>query len=334
MTPLDKFKIINDANLVVNNTFNIPIPTTNEEVNNKQGIIANLKSLEKGLNDHKFIAQLSNRDPYNIILPNSDEYYTSSNNGKFFAEIEFDSPKQINGIILKSHNSNYIKGFKILINDEDEVFSTTGINEINKKYGETKISFDLHECKKVKIIQDGKNYKGNNFIRLSRFDVITVDSPDGYFKSIIDNYNNIHLLPICLRFDNFSTESFYLINTKNSVSSYFQNGTDGYFEIQFINGFALVEGYRLKRTSEQEQMKAWIIMGQQKDDGEWINLDQREEESLFSYPPCDVYEMKVKTLVKRIRIVQTQKTWDNTCVLRFDHFDVFGKYYFLNQFDH
>lgn len=120
-----------------------------------------------------------------------------------------------------------------------------------------------------------------------------------------------------------------MIDATNDVSSMFENGTQGYLEIQFITGFAFIEGYRLKRHQISERMKAWEILGQQKDDDEWLKLDWRIEDSSFKYPICEVFEMKVKTFVKRIRIIQTQKTWDDKSIFRFEQFDVFGKYYFL-----
>lgn len=164
---------------------------------------------------------------------------------------------------------------------------------------------------------------------MQRFDVITDDAPDGYFKSIINDYEDVHFFPVKMKFDTFSTNDFFMIDATNDVSSMFENGTQGYLEIQFITGFAFIEGYRLKRHQIAERMKAWEILGQQKDDDEWLKLDWRIEDSSFKYPICEVFEMKVKTFVKRIRIIQTQKTWDDKSIFRFEQFDVFGKYYFL-----
>lgn len=321
---IDKLKIINNLNFAFNQS--LPINQTDKE--KKEGIISCLKSMEQGFNDHHFITMLSKRDPYSIIHPNSSDYYCSSNGGDFYVEIEFESSKEIEGVIIKSYNDDNIKGFKIIVDDENEVFTTDGIEELNKKYGEAKIYFDQCKAKKIKLMQVGKNFQNKNFVRIKRFDVITKEAPNGYFKSIINGVDDVYLLPIKLRFNYITTENFYKIDSQKSIGSIFENGTNGFLEILFMKGFAFIEGYRLKRSSNVEQMKGWEILGQQEENGEWIKLDRRTEESLLSYPQCEVFEMKVKTLVKRIRVIQTCKTWDNTCFFRILHFDVFGKYFF------
>lgn len=327
---IDNFNITDDLSFSVNKNKMISqsLPFSSEEKERKEGILSLLKKMEKTIDDHQFIVKLSSRDPYNLLLSTSNDFYCSSATGNFFIQIEFESEKTIKGIILRSHNTNYIKGFKIFA-DETEVYSTNGIEKLKVNYGEAKIQFNSCKCRKIKLQQNGLNYSNKNYIRLQRFDVITDDAPDGYFKSIINDYEDVHFFPVKMKFNTFSTNDFFMIDATNDVSSMFENGTQGYLEIQFITGFAFIEGYRLKRNQFSDQMKAWEILGQQKDDDEWLKLDWRIEDSSFKYPICEVFEMKVKTFVKRIRIIQTQKTWDDKSIFRFEQFDVFGKYYFL-----
>ena len=306
-----------------------PAPSSQNGKMRQEGILACLKAQERGFRDHQFITKLSRRDPYSILLPNSNDYYASSKNGRFFAEIEFESAISVKGIIIKNGSAYFMKGFKVIVNSEEEVYSTSGIEALNHEYAEAKIEFNSCQCKKIKIEQAGPNFQYKNFIRFKRLDVITEDAPDGYFKSIIPKFADVHLLPIKLNFDAFSTDDYYSLNPKKFVSSHFANGTDGFFEVEFVSGLVFAEAYRLRRREKSEQMKAWMIEGQLEDDGEWLQLDEREEETKFQFPSTEVYELRVKGIFKRIRIRQTQKTWDNTEFFRLEHFDIFGKYYLM-----
>ncbi|KAK8892977.1 hypothetical protein M9Y10_030231 [Tritrichomonas musculus] len=89
------------------------------------GILSYLASKSKNIFDHYFIVSLSNRDPYNILLPKWNGAYYSQKSGDFSLEFIFKDPINLIGFEIEGINDFILKNYEIIINDEESVLYRT-----------------------------------------------------------------------------------------------------------------------------------------------------------------------------------------------------------------
>lgn len=126
----------------------------------------------------------------------------------------------------------------------------------------------------------------------------------------------------------FDLNSFHLLNSTKNVDTF--NEPAQWFQIEFIKGKVIIDGFRLKRYSRHKMRNYKIVATDDKTKpvSEWTTLFDINENKYFENDELGVYEFERPSQpVTFVRLIQTGPTWSDTDYLSFYHFDLFGKYY-------
>ncbi|OHT06353.1 hypothetical protein TRFO_05527 [Tritrichomonas foetus] len=315
--------------------------------NYSTGILSYLKEIEGNSFEPLFITCLSSYDPYDLMLPNWNGEYYSSGSGHSFLKFLFRDIISISGIILQNAQECYFQGFKILINEDEMIYSTKGEQRLNGKNKIAPILFEREfKVKSIKIIQDGISFDNHYFFGLKQIDFIkslpSGYSFDEYFNDLLNNadklFNNLinnekyqkdpHLFPVRISTDYFSTEDFY---SQYSQKNVFSNGENAYVDFKILHGFVVIDKYRLKK-SDVAELRSWKILGSFQthlhkiDETKWTLLSEIIDD-VNSNCDCIIYPINTNKSCNIIRI-QLISTWiEDDQSLVFQHLEFFGKYY-------
>lgn len=296
------------------------------------GIFATLKNKEKTPFDRLFVASQSSDDIYNLINPYCEEVFSTSNEGKFYIEFELKVATMLNGIKIFSGNSYFPKSFDIEV-DGQKMKSIEEANELNGKNKEMIVNFDQIKCRKIRIIQTGRSWdQGDNYLHFKGFELLSSESKysEGVFKTLI--YNNEkhdpHMCPVIISASKFDFNSFHLLDSdKNICTSSLGNS---WFQVELIGGFAVINGFRLKRC-EPGKLKSYKIIGTNDVNepiNKWTVLFKMDENDKEEHKKLDIYEFSHPSPpVKFVRLMQTGPNWSNSLFLKLIHFDLFGIYF-------
>lgn len=305
-----------------------------------RGILYKLKTRETESDpyDHLFISIISSRDPYNVLVPNWNGFYCSSDNGKFFFELKLKESVKLTGFLIQSDEKGIPKDYSIFVDDHKLKSIEEDAAMQEKHYSFVKLDKPV-SCEQFKFVQDGPSWDGKKFIRLKRIELYTREHPlkakpslqtKGLFADMRYLYRanfDPHLLPVLISTDTFSAEDVQNSNTNQVVGT--DHALHEFCEFQFIKGLVRVDSYRLKRTKDKDTLKGWDVVGTTEDDKEIVissinDSDIDDHELLDIYPSSDK-----KTLFKSVKITNTTKNWNGEIknVLKFHHIDFFGDYY-------
>lgn len=307
---------------------------------NDRGVLYKLKSRETENDpyDHLFVSVLSSRDPYNVLVPNWNGYYSSSDYGHFFFEISLRESIKLTGFLIQSDEKGCPKSYSIFVDDnklmtieEDEAMQ-------EKHYTFVKLKKPV-TCEQFKFVQEGPNWDDKMFIRIKRIELYTKDYPlkakpslqnKGLFANMRYLYRanfDPHTLPALISTDTFSCEDVENINTSKVVGT--DHALHEFCEFKFLKGLVKVDSYRLKRTQNKDKLKGWDVIGTTPEDEE-IVISSINETDIDDHKILDIYPSNDKnTMFKSIKITNTTKNWNGDIknVLKFHHFDFFGDYY-------
>lgn len=108
------------------------------------------------------------------------------------------------------------------------------------------------------------------------------------------------------------------------------NENNPWFQVKLNEGFAIITGFRLKRTVP-EKIKHYKIMGSNdinKPIEKWEELININEKTEDEHKSTDIYLLDHPSLpIKFIRLIQVEPNWSNENFLKFFHFDIFGSYF-------
>lgn len=296
------------------------------------GILNHLKSKEKNQFDKLFIASTSSCDIYNLIDPNTKDDIGTGNDGNFFIEFELERPIKINGIKVFSSSTRFPKSFDIEV-DGIIVKSIKEANELNGKFKEMTIIFDSMFGSKVKFIQTGPNWdRGNNFLNMRRFEILSDDCQysKGAFSTLIEQspQNDPHKCPVKITAKNYDFNTFFLIDSKHHICT--SNEENSWFQIELTKGWAVINGFRLKRGNLYKLRSFKIIATDDanKPLNSWTTLIEIDEKAEDEHQKLDIYEFpRQSPPVKYVRLIQTGPTWNDKLFLMFFHLDFFGYYF-------
>lgn len=313
--------------------------TLSENNNDDKGILYHLRSNELKLNpyDHFFITSLSRNDPYNVLYPKWNGFYSSSDKGGFFFELKLKYAINLTGYLIQFDETGSPKSYSIYVNDQ-QLRNITDEDKMMLEYHYTFVNLNNPvQCERFKFVQNGPNCIGNNIIRIKRIELFTkenspkisdpLNSTKGLFASFSNLYKtsfNAHILPVLISADTFSCEEVQDINSNKLVC--IDDPKRDFCEFKFIKGMVRVDSYRLKRAIESK-LKGWKVIGINNKDAEII-ISSIKENDVNEHQLIDIYQSNDKeTLFKSIRIYNTTANWNGENKLIFHHFELFGDFY-------
>ena len=293
----------------------------------KPGIIYKLKTMETNPFDRLFIASQSSADIYNLV-----DYKTGDNislycNSKCFIEFEFEEAIPIDGIFLMYENQNFIDLFDVFVDDNE-----IKINIENLKNDEITINFGTIPCKKLlfKIKSSLGNTLKNEYIVLNGIELFSTEEKyeKGVFMTLIENneFNDPHKCPFIISSSGFDFNSFYLINKSQGISTFDDNNS--WFQIEFTQGLAILNGFRLKRTKHNKIREFKIVSTDDVNTPieKWLTLFEFNEKN-DEFKSFDIFQFdQASQPTKFVRIIQTGPNWDNGFHFILIHIDFFGSY--------
>lgn len=297
----------------------------------KCGVLDYLKHSQDSKFSRKFIASQSSRDIYNLIDPNSDDFFRSGNTD-FWISFEFEKPISIVGVKLQSTACNFLSSFQIMVGS-DIIYLTQNEKNIQKPNRIATIQFSPQMTQKLTIQQNG----GTPFeLRNIEFASLDDEFPEGVFKKMLQNAGgDPHKINVKITAKNFDLETFYSINELSNISTFSEDVN--WFQVEFMEGKMHVTGYRLKRA-QVFLLRGWKIYGSDDDSfplSEWFLIDERYEKKQLQYSALDYYEVKDDKRNKGfrfIRLVSDVEKWNGTKNLTFYNLDFFGDYYLESDY--
>lgn len=298
---------------------------------NSNGIFHILREKEKNCFDRLVVASQSLSDIYNLIDPNTEDRFGSTNEGNFFIKFELKESVMITGIKIFNSYRNFSKSFDIEI-DGEIVKSIKEAHELNGKFKEMKIDINPKRGKAVKIIQTGMNWdENNNFIEFKRFEILSNEPKysEGVFYTLVGESENRdpHKSAVHITSSRFDFNSFHLLNSQNSISIFISENS--WFQVELTQGSAIITGIALKKNSNNK-LRSFKIIGTHDNKipvETWPTLIQVDEKTEDEHEILDMYEFDHPSPpVKFIRMVQTDNSWSGNLKLSFYYFDIFGIY--------
>ena len=297
--------------------------------NTEPGILQQLKNREKSYFDPIFIASMSTRDIYDLIDPNSEHLFATGTRDNFTIEFEFKENISINGIQIFTSASCFPRSFDIKV-DDTVVKSIKDAVELNGVHKSMTVNFDPINAKKISFTLTGQNWdKESSVVYIKRIEVLSNEDRfnNGVFKTFVSQSenNDPHRCPVHISASNFDFNSFYNIDSKNSITSGGKNNE--YLQIEFVRNWVILNGCRIKRVT-QNGLKSFMIVctdDVKKPLDAWIKLLEINENSIDEHQAIQTYEFeKSSPLVKFVRLIQTGPNWGNKLNLKLRHFDLFG----------
>lgn len=297
-----------------------------------KGIIYQLKMQEKTPFDRLFVVSQSSRDIYNLIDPNTtDDFRTSK---KSFSTINFELKEEIsiNGVVCFSSSEYFPKSFDISIDDQT-VKSIESADQLNGENKKMTIKFNPIRGKKISFIQKSTSWdEDNTCLKLKRIEVLSDESKysDGVFSTLIKSSpnNDPHKCPVYISANCFDFNQFMNIDSKSNICTY--NIENSWFQIEFLYGKVVLNGFRINRNSKEKLKKYKIICTDDvnKEEELWTTLIEIDEKSQKDHKILDVYVFECQSPpVNFVRLVKTGPNWiiDDGYLL-FYHLDLLGKY--------
>ena len=154
----------------------------------------------------------------------------------------------------------------------------------------------------------------------------------GVFSTLVkNNGNDPHKSHVFVKTSIFDINDYYLVDRINIVSDNICTFSyeDLWFQVEFTQGFAILTGFRMRRTDNGKLKSYKIICTDDKNKpiNEWSLLIEINEKRKDEHQTTDIYRFPhASPLAKFARIVMTGPNWSNGLNLKFIHFDLFGKY--------
>ena len=295
------------------------------------GILSELHDRSKTRFDRLFISSQSSNDIYNLFDPRTNDKFCTTDDGDFFIEIELQEAVNINGVKIFSSTQSFPKSFDIEI-DGNKKKSITSASELNGANKEMKIDIDPTLCHKFKFIQTGPNWdKGSNFLWIKRIELLSSESKysGGVFSTLVSSNSNKdpHRCPVIMSSTCFDHNTFHSLDSPTNTWTF--NYKNSWFQIELTRGFAILNGFRLKRHNNGKLKSYKIICtdDSKKSTDEWTTLIEINETNENEHEILDIYEFSQPSPpVRFIRLIQTGPSWKNDLSLKFHHFDLFGFY--------
>ena len=308
------------------------------------GILEQLKSKEKTKFDRYFIASQSSCDLYNIIDPETKDFFCSSNSGNFYINFELEESIEIKGMQIFSSLKHFPKSFDISI-DKKLIKSIKEANELNGANKMMSIEFEPISGKNIRFTQTGPNWdKNSNWIDIVRIEILSSSKKfsEGVFSTLIKECSNCdqnnhtlvkksenndpHLSRVFISSSCFDLNSFHSLNSARMIGT--NSHKNSWFQIELACGFAILNGFRLKKNKKHKLKSFKIICSDDinKPIEEWTTLIEVDEEKEDEHQDLDIYKFtRPSPPTKIIRLVMTGKNWSNQYCLQFFHIDFFGR---------
>ena len=308
---------------------------TSEANLDSPGLLEQLKKKEKSKFEPFFISSQSSNDPYNLIDPNSTDYFSTSDSGKFFIEIELEESIMINGIQIFSDTQYFPKSFDISIDDKiiKSIKESTELNGPNKILT---LKIKPIPCRKIRFIQTGPNWdKNTNYLFIKRIELLSGEPKysTGIFSTLIkrNEHNDPHKIHVFITTSDFDLNRYYLLDSMNNPKDniWTRNKKNSWFQIEFTSGFSILNGFRMKRC-EVDKLKSYKIIctdDVNKPINDWTTLIKIDEIDKDEHEDPSIYTFSRPSPPTRfVRIIMTDKNWDDNYSIIFYHLDFFGKY--------
>ncbi|KAK8883083.1 hypothetical protein M9Y10_045731 [Tritrichomonas musculus] len=298
----------------------------------KPGILANLKEKQKTPFDRYFVASQSSNDIYNLLVPRTDDIFTTNDEDSFFIEFQLEAKIMITGVRIYSSDSCFPRSFDIAV-DGETVKSVKDARELNGKLKEMTVNFIPVRGRIVRFIQTGPNWdKGSNFLNIKGFELLSSESKysKGVFATLVNESKSKdqHKCPVVASAYNFDFNRFHSIDTKSNIYTFgFKNS---WFQIELTRGTAVLSGFRLMRCNPEKirNFKLICTNDPRMPESSWTKLIEINEKTEKEHKVIDIYEFpNPSPPTKFVRIVQTGHNWVNDDFLVFQHFDLFGFYF-------
>lgn len=292
------------------------------------GIIRRLERKQKTPFDRLFVASQSSNDIYNLIDPNTnDDFITSDIKKKFFITFELKEPVMINGMKIWSSNYGYPKSFDISV-DGQIVKSIKEAEELNGKNKEMTIQFDAIQGTKIQFIQTGQSWdRKSHKINIKRIEILSSEDKfsKGVFTTLIESSENHdpHKCPVIVSATSHDNNSFYLRDTNKNV---YMTNINQWFQIEFICGQVILCGFRLKKgkITKIKNFKIICTNDVNKPEENWETLFEINEQEQNDFA---TYEFNQPSHpIKFVRLMQIGTSWNNQKAFSFKHLDFFGAY--------
>ena len=292
------------------------------------GIIRRLERKQKTPFDRLFVASQSSNDIYNLIDPNTnDDFITSDIKKKFFITFELKEPVMINGMKIWSSNYGYPKSFDISV-DGQIVKSIKEAVELNGKNKEMTIQFDAIQGTKIQFIQTGQSWdRKSHKINIKRIEILSSEDKfsKGVFTTLIESSENHdpHKCPVIVSATSHDNNSFYLSDTNKNV---YMTNINQWFQIEFICGQVILCGFRLKKgkITKIKNFKIICTNDVNKPEENWETLFEINEQEQNDFA---TYEFNQPSHpIKFVRLMQIGTSWNNQKAFSFKHLDFFGAY--------
>lgn len=295
------------------------------------GILEQLRRRETSKFRHRLvIASVSTMDIYNLIDPNTQDYFGTSNLGDSFIEFELERPITMSKLDVYSANRYFPQSFDVEVDDRI-VASIKGTKKLNGPNRVMNVIFKPCRGQKIRIKQTGPNLdEGDNFLIFKRFEI---QSPDpefasGVFATLINasESRDPHKCPVFISASRFDFNAFTSLDAPYNICVPDENS---WFQVELPYGFAFLTGCRIKRGDQNRLRSFRIICSDncQKPLISWTTLLDVSEKTKDEHKLLDTYMFQSRSPpAKFVRIILTGPHWDNEWFLIFFHFDLFGTY--------
>ena len=295
-----------------------------------EGLLSLLKKEERTRFDRLFTASQSSGDVYNLLEPNTEDGFTIADVGDF-VEFKLEEPVDITGVKIFSDSEGFPKTFDIEINGE-RFQSIESADELNGANRSMTVSASYEKCRKVRIVNRGPNWdNGQNDINIRRIELLSDDAryAGGVFSRLVSESENQdpHKCPVFMSSSCFDFNTFHRIGTTNYVGTCPE--ANSWFQVELTRGTAVLHGFRLKRDEDCKMRSYKLICSDEsrKPEEEWTTLIEINEGAENDHELLDIYRFaQPSPPTKYVRLIQTGPTWNNSLILTFHHFDLFGNY--------
>ncbi|KAK8843537.1 hypothetical protein M9Y10_024592 [Tritrichomonas musculus] len=296
------------------------------------GILHTLKKQEKSPFDRLFVASQSSSDIYNIIAPDTKDYFSTYDEGDFFIQFELKESVMLSGVTVFTSSENFPKSFDIEVEGK-VVKSVKNATELNGEDRQMTVNFKPTRGKKVRFIQTGKNWDDeDNYLFVKRIELLSTEKKysGGVFATLVANSENKdpHKCPVFISASCFDNNSFYLVDSSCPIMN--ENGEKEWFQVELTRGVAILNGFRLERDEDTKLRNYKIICtdDSSKPESSWTTLIEINEKKEDEHELLDIYEFPHPSpLTRFVRLVSTGQNWDGSNDFKFIHFDVFGSYF-------
>ncbi|KAK8888185.1 hypothetical protein M9Y10_039249 [Tritrichomonas musculus] len=294
------------------------------------GILAQLKERQKSPFDKLFVASQSSNDIYTLIVPEKSFIFGTSNSGKAYIEFELESEVTICGAKIFTGNDYHAKSFDIVIEGKT-VKSIKDATELNGTSKNMTVNFEPIRGRKIRFIQTGPCWAGHNYINTKGFELLSTDEKysKGVFATLVEESenNDPHKCPVIIYAQCFDHNCFYSLKPQTNIFTW--GCENSWFQVELTRGTAIIIGFRLKRCDIMLKTYKLICTDDpSKPESSWTTLIEINEKAKDEHEDLDIYEFPHPSPPTRfVRLVQTGKNWNDSYVLSFYHFDLFGSYF-------